>query len=353
MKLFILQTVIPDYRGKFFTELKKRLSDDFEFACGDIYFEKSVKTDWSIKGISPIKNHYFLNRKILFQSGMFMQALGAEVLVLEMNPRILTNWIILVFRNLVNKKTVLWGHAWPREGENSKSDIVRGWMRKLANIIVTYTKKQSEELKKKMPEKEIVFAPNSLYYKKEMNVSNNIEPLDVIYVGRLTKAKKPLILLKAFSMLSEVLPKGARLIIVGEGPEKESVLSFIKKKYMSDRIKILGHISDFNVLENLYSEALFSVSPGYVGLSITQSLSFGVPILISKDENHSPEIEAAIEGENSLFFDTDNIKDFSNKITDFYKQKRIWAQRRKGISEYCRENYCIERMVQPFLDLAT
>ena len=60
MKLFILQTVIPDYRGKFFTELKKRLYDDFEFACGDTYFEKSVKTDWSIKGISPIKNHYFL-----------------------------------------------------------------------------------------------------------------------------------------------------------------------------------------------------------------------------------------------------------------------------------------------------
>lgn len=60
MKLFILQTTIPDYRGKFFTELKKRLGDDFAYACGKDYFEESVKTDWSIKGILPIKNHYFL-----------------------------------------------------------------------------------------------------------------------------------------------------------------------------------------------------------------------------------------------------------------------------------------------------
>jgi len=353
MKLFILQTVIPDYRKKFFKKIKKGLRSDFEFAGGDNYFEKSVKTDWSIKGIFPIKNHYFFNRKILFQSGMFRKAIVAKVLVLEMNPRILTNWIILMIRKLVNKKTVLWGHAWPRDGENSRSDFVRGWMRKLGNIIVTYTEKQSGELKKKMPEKEIVFAPNALYYKEEMKVLNKFEPLDVIYVGRLTQAKKPLILLKAFSKLSESLPEGARLILVGEGPEKERLLSFIKKNNMGDRIKILGHISDFKVIGNLYSQALLSVSPGYVGLSITQSFAFGVPMLISKDENHSPEIEAVIEGENSLFFDTDNVDDFSNKISDFYKQKKIWVQRRKGISEYCRERYCIERMAQPFLDLVT
>ena len=353
MKLFILQTTIPDYRGKFFAELKKRLCDEFGFACGDNYFEKSVKTDWSIKGISSIKNHYFFNREILFQSGMFRKSIAAQVLILEMNPRIITNWIILVIRRLVNKKTVLWGHAWPRKGENSSSDILRGLMRKLADIIVTYTEKQLEELKKKMPGKEIVFAPNSLYYKEEMKVSNKFEPLDVIYVGRLTEAKKPLILVKAFSKLSESLPEGARLIIVGEGPEKESLLSFIKKNKMEDRIKILGHISDFKVIGNLYSQALLSVSPGYVGLSITQSFAFGVPMLISKDENHSPEIEAAIDGENSSFFVTDNIDDLSNKISNFYKNRKFWEQKRKGISEYCRERYSIERMVQPFLDLVT
>ena len=49
MQLFILQTVIPDYRSKFFAELKKQLYDELGFACGDNYFEKSVRTDWSIK----------------------------------------------------------------------------------------------------------------------------------------------------------------------------------------------------------------------------------------------------------------------------------------------------------------
>lgn len=46
---------------------------------------------------------------------------------------------------------------------------------------------------------------------------------------------------------------------------------------------------------DVYANALVSVSPGYVGLSLTQSLSFGVPMLIAIDEAHVPEIDAALD----------------------------------------------------------
>jgi hypothetical protein len=62
MKLFILQTTILDYRGKFFTELKKRLGDDFEYACGKDYSEESV----NILLIFAIKYYFFNRRRVLY-----------------------------------------------------------------------------------------------------------------------------------------------------------------------------------------------------------------------------------------------------------------------------------------------
>ena len=120
---------------------------------------------------------------------------------------------------------------------------------------------------------------------------------------------------------------------------------------MEHKIKILGHISNFNVLEDLYSEALFSVSPGYVGLSITQSFGFGVPMLISKNEPHSPEIEAAIFGQNSFLFETDDLDDLSAKIISCYNKKKFWVDNRLDISEFCKKKYSIEKMAQVFINL--
>jgi len=45
-------------------------------------------------------------------------------------------------------------------------------------------------------------------------------------------------------------------------------------------------------------------------------------MIISKDENHSPEIEA-VTPENALFFETDNIENLSLLIKQVYNNKRL------------------------------
>jgi len=222
----------------------------------------------------------------------------------------------------------------------------------LGDVIVTYTKTQAEELQEKMPYKKIVYAPNSLYYRAEMQCENKPEISDIIYVGRLTKLKKPAILVEAFSKIVDELPANAKLIIVGDGEEKNHLKTLIQDLKLNGRVKLLGHVGDYEALKELYSKTLFSVSPGYVGLSITQSFGFGVPMLISKDENHSPEIEAVIEGENSMFFETDSIDDLSNNILSFYNEKEKWTNKRKSLCKYCKAHYSIEAMAQTFLDIS-
>ena len=352
-KLLIIQTVSPDYRAKVFQEIKNNIGYSFELYAGKEYFEKSVVTDSSISFLKPLNNYYFLNRKLLFQTGMWKEALKGKVLVLELNPRIISNWILLFLRKISTNKTILWGHAWPRIGKNSKSDKLRNLMRKLADEIIVYTKTQEIELKDKMPNKKIISAPNAVYYKKEMQVAQLQEKkvTNIIYVGRLTKAKKPFLLVQAFIKEINKLPKETKLIIVGEGDEKLKIIDLIFQNKLEDRIKVLGHISDYKSLNNLYSKSLFSVSPGYVGLSITQSFGFGVPMLISQNENHSPEIEAANIGENSIFFKTDDIDDLSLKILDFFEKKSFMIKQRPKICSQCSNSYSVENMANKFIEL--
>jgi glycosyltransferase involved in cell wall biosynthesis len=351
--LALLQTVATDYRKKLFDTLSHKLNNRFTLFAGDDYFEETVKTDDSIEYLKHVNNVYLLQRKFLVQFDMWEESLKADVLVIEMNPRILSNWLLLLTRKLIGKKTVLWGHAWPRNGQNSRSDKIRHVMRKLGDTIVTYTKSQAEELRLKMPDKKIVYAVNSLYYKDEMIVSNSdISSINnIIYVGRLTEKKKPMLLLDAFIEILDSLPNDTKLIIVGDGEERGKMGEKVKNLGLQNRVELLGHIGDYEILKNLYANALVSVSPGYVGLSITQSFGFGVPMLISKYENHSPEIEVAIDGKNSLFFETDSVNSLGTQILKFYSNKQEWVNKRHSICNFCKENYSIESMSQTFLDL--
>ena len=72
-------------------------------------------------------------------------------------------------------------------------------------------------------------------------------------------------------------------------------------------------------------------------------------MLISKQENHSPEIELAKEEFNSLYFDSDNERDLKEKIISIFNNRSRWYNRRDQISQNCRERYSIEAMAGAFI----
>lgn len=351
-RFIILQTVSPSYRNKFFDYLSSILKDDFDLYSGNYYFERSVTSDLSYPKRKKVTNFFFLNRMFLFQFGMWSIIFRKNTLVLEMNPRIISNWIILVIRKILNRKTVLWGHAWPRSGKNSYSDKIRHLMRLLGNIIIVYTKTQQKELKERMSSKNIYFASNSLYRVDEMKTNYSDSSINnMIYVGRLTESKKPLLFIKGFHKIYDKLPKNIKLFMVGDGPEKEKILQYIKQNNLLSSVEVFGHEDNYETLKKLYFSSLFSVSPGYIGLSVTQSFGFGVPMIVSKYENHSPEIEAVKEGKNAIYFQTDNIESLSEKICHMYESKDKWIKKRKSIVKDCKTNYSIEAMCFPFIEV--
>lgn len=346
IKYLLVQTAIGDYRQHALSLVVKTLGDDFVAFAGDDYFSPSVKTNVDLGGnLRKARNHFLLGRKLLWQSGVIRPALTADTAILEFNPRILTNWIILIGRRLTGKKTLIWGHAWSRSGPAAKTESIRRLMRRLSDGIIVYTEAQKAELRTaEDPSKFIIAAPNALYSQADMQpIIDNDPRNDFIYVGRLVEEKKPGLLIDAFRAFSDKV-QTSRLHIVGDGPLNSRLRQQANDLAEQGKVLFHGHVNETGALKRLYAKSIASVSPGSAGLSITQSLGFGVPMIISRDEPHGPEIECAENSVNCIFFNTDSITSLTETMLTVWKSRGDWTDRSTTISQSCREKYSAETM---------
>ncbi|QOD59674.1 glycosyltransferase [Polaribacter haliotis] len=348
----IIQTCVPSYRLNVYKYIIDK-NKDVEIISGEEFYSSTIKSDKRTPNVLWVKNLFFLKRKFLFQQLPWKKIYNAKSIIIEFNLRNVSFILVFLIRLFSNREIFLWGHAWSRSGENSKSEYFRSFFKKHSSGFIAYTEKQKLELEKQFPEKVIYAANNSIYYKHEMcpiiEEKNNVT--NFIYVGRLVKDKKIMFLIEAFKKAIKFLPLETKLIIVGSGDELENIKNFINKNQLKESVYLLGHISDKNQLKELYSKSIASVSPGYVGLSLTQSLGFGVPMIISKDEPHSPELEAAELEINSQYFKTDNLNSLKDTLIQFSKEKEKWLVKRNQISLDCKSKYSIEKMADPFLTI--
>jgi glycosyltransferase involved in cell wall biosynthesis len=281
------------------------------------------------------------------------QLVRMDVAIVEFNPRILSTWAILIVRRLMRRHTVLWGHAWSRSGPASPTDVLREMMRRLTTVVLVYTEQQRDQLMSKMPDARIVAAPNALYPRDEIAACRTHErPATVLYSGRMVRSKKPGLLVEAYLMAVEAgLPSDMELVMVGAGPERAGAQKMADGHRSGDRVSFLGHVPATDMAAH-YGRALISASPGYVGLSLIQSLSFGVPMLIARDEPHSPEIEAARPGTNAILVASDAPEEWRDALLAIADARDAWDARREAIAADCRDRYCVELMVQRIVEAA-
>ena len=135
-------------------------------------------------------------------------------------------------------------------------------------------------------------------------------------IGRLTKQKNQLLLLKAFSKISNS-NKNLNLVIVGEGEERSKLESYIKSKNLGNKVFLLGYT------ENVYplikkSIAIISSSlwedPGAVMIEA----SYCNKNVISSNCPNGPEEFLSSDSGNYLFRNNDVVS-LVSKINSFLK----------------------------------
>ena len=148
-----------------------------------------------------------------------------------------------------------------------------------------------------------MFIPNSvdtnLFRPDQENLLKEkwgIEHQVVLFVGRLTKDKAPESVLQAFHHVSAILPD-AKLVIVGKGPEEDS-LKALQKRLDMRNIFFLGRVAKED-MPHIYAGADLFVLPSVYepfGNVVLEAMSTGLPVVGSKIAGMSDVISHGVTG---------------------------------------------------------
>jgi glycosyltransferase involved in cell wall biosynthesis len=155
-----------------------------------------------------------------------------------------------------------------------------------AQILVAQTERIKMELKNNFNvSNKIVVIPNGIDFKlsndkipSEIDEWVNSNLKIVLNVGRLSKQKDHLSLIKAFSYVIDKEPS-ARLVIVGSGNEKDNIMDEINKYDLNDVIRLVGYKSDPSPFYHYASVfVLSSIFEGFPNV-LVEALASGLPVV--------------------------------------------------------------------------
>jgi glycosyltransferase involved in cell wall biosynthesis len=103
---------------------------------------------------------------------------------------------------------------------------------------------------------------------------------DACFLGRLTKSKGVYDLIRVWKKVCE-RKQNAKLVVIGDGPEKERLSNAITNEELKNKIVLLGLVSEKDKHEVLISSKVF-MFPSYSecwGIAIAEAMACGLPVV--------------------------------------------------------------------------
>lgn len=213
--------------------------------------------------------------------------------------------------------------------------------------LITMTNITKVKLQKEfaLESSKIIKVDNPIISRKiRLMASEDLEKEDLKYfkkkvfcsIGRLTRQKNYLELLKGFDNFSKIYKDKANLIIIGEGEDRSILEIFIKKNNIKNCFLLGFKKNPYKYLSksDLYISSSLWEEPGH---TIIEAGYLNVPVLSSDCPNGPREI--IIDNINGFKYFTNNIEDFVNKLIiieniDKQKLKLIKYNMKKTVSNF-------------------
>ncbi len=143
----------------------------------------------------------------------------------------------------------------------------------------------------------------------------------IICIARLVNTKRVFDLIKAFANL-----KKAHLIIIGQGPKKNSLKQLVKSLGLQTKVKFLENLSRPALIKALYQSHLFclpSIVEGF-GIVTIEAMAVGLPTVLA-DITINREITQ--NGQGAVFFKPADSSDLAKKISKLITNKSLYQQK--------------------------
>ncbi|RPD91726.1 glycosyltransferase [Aureibaculum marinum] len=276
-----------------------------------------------------------------------------DVVIGLMNLRTI-DILSLPFNPFIKTKIIYWGigvsASKDKAFDNNKSyDFLRNFLFKRAKALIFYTEYAKNKYISYGFDKKSLFVANNTV--EVLNIKNDlvVKKDKLLFVGALHKRKGIIELLdcylKAYLLVGESL---YNLQIIGEGPEKDNIATFIKKNHLNKKVKLLGGVYDQNTLKNYFMSSILCVSPNQAGLSVLTSMGYGVCFVTKNNAITGGEIFNLENNKTGVLYNNKN--ELINVIIDSYKNPNKYIKIGNAAKDYYYLNRKPKDMAKSIID---
>jgi glycosyltransferase involved in cell wall biosynthesis len=352
------QRVLPMYRAAFFDSLARSLPGALSIFAGEPYPGEGIPQAAELRAARWIRA---ANRRLgygrfsfLWQNGWreWIEAVDPEILILEANPRHLSNERMFGWMKARGRPVIGWTLGPARAGK-----IFSRWMlsyyRKFAAVVV-YSGSGAEGFQDLGIGSEKIFvAPNAVESetaealqarpgaKAAARASLALDPRPVIlFVGRLQPRKRVDHLLRACAGLGGA----CQLLIVGDGPDRARLELIAAEVFPAARFT--GDLRG-EALGRCFLAADMFVMPGTGGLALQEAMLYGKPVAAAEADGSQQDLIR--EGENGWRLSPGDeaalLRVLREALADHRRLEKMGDASRKIV----RETATMEKMVDGFL----
>ncbi len=350
-RLGVQQRVLPSYRAPFFDLLAQSCDGDMSLFAGMARLDESIAPahDLRIAQYSSAQNIHILRGSLYlcYQRGFinWLKEWNPDVLIAEANPRYLATPSAVKWMHARGRKVIGWGLGSPPVSGFRRTRRVQ--FVNQFDALISYSQRGADEYAGLgFPREKIFVATNAVSPVPTTKPNDRPQTTDrptILFVGRLQARKRVYWLLRACAEM-EPIP---RLIIVGDGPERESLELLAKQAYPFAQFIGARHGAE---LKPYFAEADIFVLPGTGGLAIQEAMSYGLPVIVAKGDGTQDDLVRAGNGWQITPEDyVALVVAMKDALSDIPRLRRM------GMESYriVREEINLEKMVEVFVRALT
>jgi glycosyltransferase involved in cell wall biosynthesis len=284
------------------------------------------------------------------------------VLIVEANPRLLSNYIGIKVMKSWDRPVIGWGLGileWPTHNGWSaiRRDLHKMFYGRF-NALIAYSTKGARDYQfLGIPEERIFIAPNAV---SNENADRLFEKLKqepdsikvwrarlgladrptVLYVGRLTSPKRVDDLILTCARVNDPV----ELLVVGDGSERPRLEALAKGVLPTARF--LGHLEGEQLALCFAVSDLF-VLPGPGGLAVQEAMAYGKPVVVASGDG--TQVDLVREGKNGFHVTPGDISALTAAINKCIYDQKLLRQMDQESRRIIQEEYNLDVMVESFL----
>ena len=300
------------YSNQFY-KVSYDFNSNLQFHKGASFFKKKMNKGIRkalINSIHLETDPYLLNKKDYDDAISYILSLKVDIVVL------VAEWVLIaryLRAKLPNLKIICWLHQDYNTYKNIDFKAHYSYFKRSLSVVdkvIVLTKEDKMKYSKFLDNLEVIYNPITI--KKKDTVISNLKNKKIVCVSRLAIEQKGIDYLIE---IAKRLPAEWTIELAGNGGkrEKKQIRKWIDENNLKSKLILVGSLNDSQLSDLYLSGSIFLLTSRWegFGLSVTEAMSFGLPVLAFETSDTNA---ITIHGKYGLLAKTSDIDDICNKL---------------------------------------